>query len=375
MPRILPACDIDYQNPAIERISIIPIFRSGETLVYGLVANRKGIITSIGGHVEPDKDLNALEALQREVSEEVGDYLSIDWNLLGNWHAIEEGSSYTLIIPLSALPEKPLPFTEEVTSFLWLTERQIDIIIGRTAKSKTFRLGKFFENIYPLVQAASSESELDEQCTVAKPFRPKAARKRNFFDILDNDPHFFHDRVLAIYDTTRKHFLFADSYGEIYRVADTRETRRRLSQFEKSYRRVSIFFTLQEEWNHFPKNAIRPLLLENFHGKHSHVFVEEELAKYHTLGLRDPEQKLLAMIQLERNVWDNVAKIISKEDEKRVILMFTLSYVILYRAEGFEYSDEELVELIKDRLPQNLERFRDMVSTSFETLHRNGLIA
>lgn len=358
---VTTSCDLDLANPSIERISIIPVVKgtTEETTFIGLVCNRRAMITSIGGGIEHGdatdgekiSDLNAGTALLREIREEIGNYLPIDWDAPNNWPVIVNGESYTLIPELDRIPEEEFIPTSEIIDFMWVTHaearRLYELQLNRNEYYSKICFGKFLEAIFPTFLDLDLKEVPCNKCVLdfTTPFREmppndEIRSTEEFFEILKYNPLHFHDRIIFYYSRDFGAFLFTD--GErMYSVMDTRENRLFLRRFDNSRRhRDAVFFTMSDESYQLPEPARRndvPLFrvgwLDRYHGN---ADVRKELKEYRATiaGLVSPNKtarrRLQAMIDFEKHVYDNIAaKRINPNDVER--LKFMKAYTQMLR--------------------------------------------
>jgi 8-oxo-dGTP diphosphatase len=117
---------MDQLLPKFPRVSVKAVFRCGNKVLY--YKTKKGINDVPGGHIEFGEGI--LDALRRELKEEIGFSLSDDPILFHAWHYISrDGSNHRVyLMYLIDLPEKisfkSLEYPDGI-NYVWANKEEI----------------------------------------------------------------------------------------------------------------------------------------------------------------------------------------------------------------------------------------------------------
>ena len=117
---------MDQLLPKFPRVSVKAVFRCGEQVLY--YKTKKGINDVPGGHVEFGESI--LDALKRELKEEIDFNLSDEPILFHTWHYISrDGSAHRIyLMYLIDLPEKisfkSLEYPDGI-NYIWVNKEEI----------------------------------------------------------------------------------------------------------------------------------------------------------------------------------------------------------------------------------------------------------
>lgn len=273
---IISVQDLASLDKRPSRVSAIPFeIRDGKPYFY-LVFTSNGIFTSIGGGIDP-ADNNWLETLEREYDEEIGRQLPWDRDVLPQCKVAVRQGSWTIFIPVT--PDDCYCQMNEMSRYPITGSSSNDPCNGKTFASNQeilrlhcFNLDQFFYMIDTSIQKSYRVrtpiskfiSDLADQIQLEQLTKLNVRRRseplnltdypperpiedfEDFKEKLDQDPNYFHNRIIVTHDPDHGFYL-GYHQNKICEMPYTRTVISQLKRKAKNNRNNTILYSVPLE--------------------------------------------------------------------------------------------------------------------------------